>query len=181
MEGKPRGERRADNAALHRLMEGLAEEADTLVGIRQDYAEFTAALTERQETFEGLVWDRLGKTAHKLTAMVVIVAAACVISLAGLGLVIRQQSTIQDEQLAGRRFAINALCGATSGVIDAGRAIIMAGGRTPEQKALARLAAISYGRRIAKTTEREIGQGGIVNDDGTLNCAALRLRAAASK
>lgn len=176
----PRGERRADNEALHKLMEGLAEEADTLVQIRKDYTKFAEDLEKRHAEFEECVWERLGSISKKLTRMVTIVAAACVLALAGLGYVIDQQGNIQTEQVAGRRFAINALCGATSGVINAGRSIIIAGARTPEQRIRARLIAVTYARQIAQSAAREVKVRSIVNPDGTLNCAVLRQKSAAN-
>lgn len=95
-----------------------------------------------------------------------------------------------SDQREGRRIAVRALCGATDGVIDAGRATITgsAGGLNPEltrflerhgyppkpiRQAQADKAARLYGRSIGARVELATGLKGLVEPDGGLDCERL--------
>jgi hypothetical protein len=99
-------------------------------------------------------------------------------------------------QRAGRAIALQAICGFGNGVAEAGQ-VTIAGGMIqppkfrrnlerlglPSEKVRARAARMSadrYARRIRRSVVRATGIVGLVRDDGTLNCAALRSAARAT-
>jgi hypothetical protein len=103
---------------------------------------------------------------------------------------------VAASQRAGRRTAVSITCGATSAIIEAGRATILGGGRsiTPElernlrrlgypsraqREREARRAAEAYSLGIASAIEKESGVQGIVREDGTLDCDRLLVAARA--
>lgn len=107
---------------------------------------------------------------------------------------IRELTTLQKE---GRRLALGVNCAALSAIAEAGRETIMAatplppgveqlleahGFPTPaERRAAAKIAADNYVHRISATVESQVGRrgDGLVNANGTLNCARLQVVARA--
>lgn len=169
-DGPAHGERRVDNQALHDLMERLGEQSGDLSHISEAYEQFVAATDTRYEQFTRRVLRGL-----------TILAFFVVLSLAALGFGLSRQNTLANEQVEGRRLAINALCGAISGVADAGRDVIQGGGRTEAQKAQAGILAATYVRKIGESVAAVAGARGLVAKDGTLDCTKLRNRAGAGK
>lgn len=111
-------------------------------------------------------------------------------ALLGQNNVLDDVRRVQDEQREGRRAAVQVTCAATSAVIDAGRATIIGGAQNldPEftaslerlgyppvevRQAQAQKAAKAYAKAIANRVETATGFTGIVNENGTLNCAKL--------
>jgi hypothetical protein len=100
---------------------------------------------------------------------------------------------VVNDQREGRRYAVNVVCGATSAVIDAGRATITGGGVGPPEfvrnlerlgypprrvrEAQAQKAAAQYADLIARRVEKVAGATDVVRRDGTLDCALLTERA----
>jgi hypothetical protein len=96
---------------------------------------------------------------------------------------------VAASQREGRRNAVAIVCGATSAIIEAGRASILSGGELPprlernlirlgyperaERRAQARAAAEAYSLGIAGAIEKESGVQGLVRADGTLDCDRL--------
>lgn len=175
MTDEPHGERRKDNLALHALMERLSEQSGDLEGIANAYGQFVASQDERYERFTRRVLRGLA-----------ILAVFTFAALAAGGYNARQANVLANQQKDGRRFAINTLCGAISGVADAGQSVIKLGARTPAQRAQAQLVAASYARQIGESVARTTTPGakasdirGLVRLDGTLDCAKLRDSSAA--
>jgi hypothetical protein len=98
------------------------------------------------------------------------------------------QNTVNDQR-DGRKYAVNVVCGATSAVIDAGRATITGGGVGPPEfvrnlealgyppkrvrEAQAQKAAEQYAELIARRVERVAGARDVVKPNGTLDCVRL--------
>lgn len=170
-----RGERRKDNQALHELMERLGEQSGDLQGIAKAYGDFVKSQDKRYAHFTRRVLRGLA-----------ILAVFTFAALAAGGYNARQANILANQQKDGRRFAINTLCGAISGVADAGQSVIKLGARTPAQRAQAQIIAASYARQIGESVGRTAAPGakpsdirGLVRVDGTLDCAKLRQSAAA--
>jgi hypothetical protein len=99
-------------------------------------------------------------------------------------------------QQAGRAIAIQAICGFGNGIAEAGRVTIAGGmiqpaqfrrnlerlGLPPERvrRRAAQASAEAYAVRIRQSVVQATGLRGLVRDDGTLNCAALRTAARAN-
>jgi hypothetical protein len=98
-----------------------------------------------------------------------------------------QQSAI-DTQRQGRKVAVEVTCGALTGVIDAGRATLVAPVQPPRLRhELERLglpkgragrrlraqAATAYSRFVALRVEQASGVRGLVTKDGRLDCRKL--------
>lgn len=133
---------------------------------------------------------------------VLLVALVCATVLSVVALIIATIAIVNvsdsvDRQAEGRKVAIEVICGVTSGIIEAGRATITgqsSGGMDPEfirnleklgyppkrqREAAARLAAEAYARSIAERVESEAGVEGVVRQNGTLDCLALKRAAGA--
>lgn len=109
------------------------------------------------------------------------------------GLVLLALARASDEreaQLEGRRTAVEAVCGATSAVVQAGQATITGGGAgIPEElsrflerhgyppksvrEEQAKLAAEAYAKNVSKQIEKNSGLTGIVRENGTLDCEKM--------
>lgn len=103
---------------------------------------------------------------------------------------VRGNTSDIQRQREGRRVAVDVTCATMSAVIDAGRATITGSSRVSpkfernlqrlgypprkQRQAAAKAAAAAYAESIARTVEREAGVEGLVQRDGTLNCARLR-------
>lgn len=113
----------------------------------------------------------------------------------------RDAARAVSKQAEGRRIAVQIICGATSGVIEAGRATIT--GQTSaafspvfernlerlgfppkaQRESVARRQAVLYAKFIAKRV-RDVADGrgrGIVRKDGSLNCDRLQRAARTSR
>lgn len=165
----PEGERRAEHAIMLRLLENL----DTLD-------------------------DRYRIFTYRVMRAVAVIGVACTLALAYEGKLARDSSeqaklanSIAAEQASGRAVAIDALCGAVSGVVDAGRETITGAAAAPDtdftraleklgypprkiRKAAAVVAAREYGRSIAKAVEDATHREGLSRKDGTLDCSRLK-------
>jgi hypothetical protein len=96
---------------------------------------------------------------------------------------------VADAQRVGRRTAVSITCGATSAIIEAGRATIINGAELPprlerhltrfgyapraQRRRAARATADRYSRGIAAAIELESGVQGVVRENGTLDCKRL--------
>ncbi len=152
----------------------------------------------------GKLIDRLAEPQNLRRAVVLLCGLlALAVVLAGLAVVkanaaaTAAQTAADDAQLAidrveaGRRIGSAITCAATSAVIDAGRTTIKAGayvrpvefaraleqlGLPPEttRKKYAAIAADAYARNVSRAVLSGSGVRGVVREDGTLDCAALR-------
>lgn len=150
---------------------------------RQDYELFLRLLA-------GL--DTLEERYHKFTRRILAVVALVGLTAAvALALNAKQAA----DQREGRALAIDALCAATSGVINAGRATLTEQRLPPRlerhlmrygypsrevRQAAAEESARRYGRMIASTVERQANiKAHIAKPDGTLDCSLLKRAARA--
>lgn len=101
---------------------------------------------------------------------------------------------VVDQQRNGRAVAIDALCGAVSGIVEAGRSTIVSGAaqdtkftrrleqlgypRVAVRQAQAQVAAKGYARLITDAVERTTGSTHLARDDGTLDCSRIKSAAA---
>lgn len=167
----PEDERRAENALFMRLLENLS------------------TLDERYRTFT-----------YRVLRAVALIGVGCAIALALGGRLLDDTNDLADDthrlaeqQRDGRAVAIDALCGAISGVVEAGRATITAGtGKDDKEtaftRALVRLgyppisvrrtqandAAKAYGKAIAKAVEDATKQKHLTRKDGSLDCSRVK-------
>jgi hypothetical protein len=96
----------------------------------------------------------------------------------------------RQRNIEGRRIAVESICGATSAVITAGRAVIGGSGAglapelerflrkhgyppKPVRQAEAKKAAEAYAESIARGIESNSGVTGLVRKNGTLNCRKM--------
>lgn len=141
--------------------------------------------------------DRLAEPRNLQWLIVAFLSLVVVaVALAGVAVVRASQSATDAEDAIervedGRKVGSAITCSATSAVIDAGRTTIKAGayvrprefaraledlGLPPQttRERYAALAADAYARNVSRAVLSESGVRGVVREDGTLDCAALR-------
>lgn len=173
---------RAWNTVQARRMRAELSDVERRTGNR----EFLRLLEEMQS-----INSRYESFTRRALVAQMIVAVACIGSLAIGGVTLRRTHDLTVQQAQGRVIAVDALCASSSAVIDAGRQTITgAQGALPTklERALERLgypprrvrraqalaAARAYGASIAQRVERATHVKGIARPDGSLDCKRLR-------
>lgn len=168
----------------HPLPEGEERRGD--YGLFLQLLEGLSTLDERYRTFT-----------YRVMRAVAFIGVGCAIALAFEGKLTNDTARLTDDQASGRAVAIDALCGAVSGVVDAGRQTILGAALQPPtpftreleklgyppikiRRKQAEAAARAYGSQIAAAVEKATHRKGLARKNGTLDCTRVKAAARAS-